>query len=276
MGLKHHTTSQGDVAYFQRGMGDPLLLVHGIYPGASHDEFHHNIDALARQYTIYAIDLLGFGDSDMPRLTYTAQTYQNLLREFIVEVIGQTAPIIASGISCGPVVSLAVYNDLLVTKMALIDPAVDPSHTDAPPPIAAKVQQFLLGTLSLGRGIYDTISEKHELNRFLRTRYSNPKHVTPQRVEALHDRARQRHAMHAIISNMTGHLALDVPRWLRYVRCETLILWGQHAGLDPTEKLIRPAAWSRGIRIEIIPDAGHWPHDEQSAKVNKLILEFLE
>lgn len=275
MALKHHTTSLGEVAYYKRGMGDPLLLVHGIYPGASHDEFQRNIDALAHQYTVYAIDLLGFGDSDMPRLTYTAQTYQNLLREFVVEVMGQSTRVIASGESCGPVVSLAVYNDTLVTKMVLIDPGTTSVPTDTPPPIAAKVQQFLLGTLSLGSGLYDTISGKHELKRYLQSRYANPKHVTGRRIDELHERAHQRHAMHAIISNMTGHIVIDVPRWLRYVRAEVLILWGQHAGTPPDEALIRPAAWSRGKRIEIIPDASHWPHDEQSAKVNKIMLEFL-
>jgi pimeloyl-ACP methyl ester carboxylesterase len=54
-----------------------------------------------------------------------------------------------------------------------------------------------------------------------------------------------------------------------------LILWGQHAGPPPQEQLLRPAAWSKGKRLEIIPDAAHWPHDEQSAKVNQQVAEFL-
>jgi pimeloyl-ACP methyl ester carboxylesterase len=274
--LKYHQTSRGEIAYETRGWGDPLLMVHGVYVGASHDEFRRNIDALAKHFTIYAIDLLGFGDSDMPRTTYTAQFYQNLLRDFIVEVIGQPTHVMASGVSCGPAVSLAVYNDSLMRKLVLIEPIIDESQTDQPPPIAAKVQQFLLGTLSLGHGLYDTIASEFELKRFLYSRYAHPKHVTPQRVAELRERATRRHSLHGFISLMTGHLQMDVPRWLRSVRCEVLILWGEKAGPVPREPLTRPAAWSKGRTIEIIPDAGHWPHDEQSARVNQVVAEFLE
>ena len=39
---------------------------------------------------------------------------------------------------------------------------------------------------------------------------------------------------------------------------------------------MRPATWSMGKRLEIMPDAAYWPHDEQSARFNKLAIEFLE
>ena len=275
MALKFYETPRGEVAYEKRGWGDPLLMVHSVYPGASHDEFRRNIESLSKHFTVYAIDLLGFGDSDMPRMTYTVEIYQHLLRDFIVEVIGKPTFVLASGVSCGPAVALAVYNDTLVQKLVLIDPVVDPSQTDQPPRLAAKVQQFLLGTLSLGHGLYDAVSSEFELKRFLRSRYAHAKLATAERIAELRDLATQRHALHAFVSQMTGHLATEVGRWLRYVRCEVLILWGKEAGPVPTEKLLKPATWSRGKRIEVIPDAAHWPHDEQSAKVNKMVIEFL-
>lgn len=273
--LKEYPSSIGRLAYDKRGWGDPLVLVHGIYPGASHDEFRRNIDALSKHFTIYALDLIGYGDSDMPRTTYTAQLYHHLIRDFIVEEIGQPSHVLASGKSCGPVVAMAVYNDSLVKNLVLIDPVVDPSQVDPGPNIAGKVQQFLLGTLSLGMGMYETITSDHELRRFLYSRYASPKNVTEARVAELKERATRRHAVHAFISDITGHLAIDLPRWLKFVRAETLILWGKHAGEPPTGKLLTPAAWSRGKRFEIVEDAAHWPHDEQSAKINELIIGFL-
>ncbi|KAK9205434.1 hypothetical protein WN943_015701 [Citrus x changshan-huyou] len=42
----------------------PLLLVHGF--GASIPHWRRNIGTLAKSYTVYAIDLLGFGASDKP------------------------------------------------------------------------------------------------------------------------------------------------------------------------------------------------------------------
>lgn len=274
--LKHYQSSIGQVAYFKRGWGDPLLLVHGIYPGASHDEFSRNIDTFSKHFTTYAIDLVGYGDSGMPRMTYTVQIYQHLLRDFVVEEIGHPAHVMASGKSCGAAAALAVYNDELVKKLVLIDPVVDPSQADPAPNLASKVQQFLLGTLSLGSGMYETITSEHELRRFLHTQYAHAKCVTPQRVAEIRERATRRHAIHAFISDITGHLSIELPRWMRYVRAEVLIIWGRDVGEPPTKALLAPAAWSKGKRIETIDDAAHWPHDEQSAKVNGVVVEFLE
>jgi pimeloyl-ACP methyl ester carboxylesterase len=272
--MKFFQSSRGDVAYEKRGWGDPLVLLHGFYPGASHHEFDHNLDALAKHFTVYALDLLGFGESDMPRMTYTVQIYQHLLRDLIVEEIGQPTALLASAGGCGPAVALAVYDDVLVRKLVLIDPVSDPAQVEHSETVMAKVQQFLLGTLSMGVGLYDTLSSEPELRRFLHSRYARPRRVTPQLVHDLHERAKRHHAMFAFISHMTGHLSMDVPRWLRFVRCETLLLWGKDVPAKP-EEFLSPAAWSRGKRVEIIPDSAHWPHDEQSAKVNQLMIKFL-
>ena len=75
MASKYYTWHYGRVHYQKRGMGDPLLLVHNVYPGASWEEYERNIAELSRHHTVYAMDLLGFGLSDAPRMKYTAATY---------------------------------------------------------------------------------------------------------------------------------------------------------------------------------------------------------
>ena len=57
----------GDMFYEAKGARDakPLLLVHGFGPGASSYEWRKNMDALSENFRVYAIDLLGFGLSDL-------------------------------------------------------------------------------------------------------------------------------------------------------------------------------------------------------------------
>ena len=73
MASHYYPWHHGSVHYQKRGMGDPLLLVHNIYPGASREEYWRNFDELARHFTVYAIDLLGFGDSDAPKALVTVE-----------------------------------------------------------------------------------------------------------------------------------------------------------------------------------------------------------
>ena len=60
------------------------------------------------------------------------------------------------------------------------------------------------------------------------------------------------------------------------VEAPTLLIWGEQdialgleltTGLDP---------WVPNLRVKRIPDSGHWVQQEQPAKVNLYMLEFLE
>lgn len=53
------------IHYLEKGLGEPLLLVHGL--GAYSYTWRYNIDALAQHYRVIAIDLKGFGLSDKPK-----------------------------------------------------------------------------------------------------------------------------------------------------------------------------------------------------------------
>lgn len=63
----------------------PLLLIHGF--GASIYHWRYNIPILARDYHVYAIDLLGFGLSDKPIIDYSAELWRDQALAFIKEVV---------------------------------------------------------------------------------------------------------------------------------------------------------------------------------------------
>src|SRR5688500_16721801 len=87
------------VAYTRRGGGPPLLLVHGIGITAWSHEWRFNADVLAREHTVYAIDLVGFGRSDRPPMRYSARVYLALLADFASQIVGAPVVVIASHLS---------------------------------------------------------------------------------------------------------------------------------------------------------------------------------
>ena len=55
---------EGRIVWRVWGSGPPLLLTHG--GGGSWLHWIRNIDALAQERTVWAVDLPGYGDSAMP------------------------------------------------------------------------------------------------------------------------------------------------------------------------------------------------------------------
>src|SRR5215469_8648538 len=78
----------GNIAYTVKGHDEPLVLIHGIYAGASSHEFSRIFDQLARWFRVYSLDLLGFGRSDRPAITYTPAVFEDLIEDFVRQVVG--------------------------------------------------------------------------------------------------------------------------------------------------------------------------------------------
>ncbi|MCA3832991.1 MAG: alpha/beta fold hydrolase, partial [Burkholderia sp.] len=58
-------TRDWQLHYHEAGSGHPVILLHGSGPGATGwSNFSGNIEALAQQFHVYAVDMPGWGQSD--------------------------------------------------------------------------------------------------------------------------------------------------------------------------------------------------------------------
>src|SRR5918995_4224252 len=100
----------------------PLLLVHGVYAGASSYEFRRNFHELAKDFRVYALDLLGCGLSERPRRRYEPEDVASQVEDFAREEIGVQTHLISSSLSAALVVPAAVRSPRLFKKLVLICP----------------------------------------------------------------------------------------------------------------------------------------------------------
>jgi len=112
----------------------PLLLIHGAVAPSFH--WRNNIPALSEKYNVYAIDLLGFGQSDKPRAhvdKYTLDIWTAQVLDFIQEVIrptskpladGQPRPCVVAGTCLGGSVALAAAASQISKDKELISGCV--------------------------------------------------------------------------------------------------------------------------------------------------------
>jgi len=275
MASKYYSWHHGDVHYQKKGLGDPLVLIHNVYPGASHEEYAHNINELARHFTVYALDLLGFGDSDAPRLKYTANIYTELIFDFLREEVARPAHVVSSGLSCAYVTEVAAWRSNLFDKLVFVCPRSEPTGLDLPRWVAP-IRHFMLSTPAVANGYYETMTGRAELTLFLRNNFQNPKHVTPELVDRLYQNARHKGAIHPYASLITGYLDCHLLSSLPRVQNPILLVWGRHARPAPVEHSVRLLAVARRSRLEVVENAGAWVHDEQSAAVNGLIVRYLD
>jgi len=70
-----------DIAYSQQGNGPPLIMLHN--GGNDHRIWDYQVQYFQNYFDIYAIDLLGYGQSDKPEIDYTLDLYTQLLDQFI-------------------------------------------------------------------------------------------------------------------------------------------------------------------------------------------------
>ena len=120
---KHQYSSRfGDIFYIKKGQGSPLLLIHDLKCTASSEEWNSIIDTLSETHTVYALDLLGCGRSEKPRMTYTNYIYVQLINTFIKEVIGSRTDIITSG-DASSIAIMGCYSDSsLYNRILMINP----------------------------------------------------------------------------------------------------------------------------------------------------------
>lgn len=69
------------IHYKQVGKGEPLILLHGW--GQNSYSLHHIAQKASKYFTVYSIDLPGFGKSDLPPKHWGLDGYAFLIKEFI-------------------------------------------------------------------------------------------------------------------------------------------------------------------------------------------------
>lgn len=260
-------------------MGDPLVLVHDLYGGASSEEFDRNIRSLSRDHRVYAIDLLGFGESDAPRMRYRAALYPLLLKDFIEDVIHAPAHAVATGASGAYVATVAAERPDLLRKLVFISP-YDWARQDTghawPSKILWEVFRLLLISFPFQFVFQDVMAGEWELDEMLRRAFHDKKQIDPAMVDRLSELARKPGVLRAYASLEAGLLFKPFKGALTRLTNPTLFICGREVKSDFAKGLEQLAQLARGSRLEWVNGAGTWVHHEKAFKTNRLMENFFE
>ena len=265
----------GDLAYTVAGEGEPLLLVHGVYAGASSFEFRKNLGQLSRSFRVYALDLLGCGASDRPRRRYAPEDVAAQVEDFAREEIGGSAHLIASSLTGALVIPALVRSPRLFKKVALICPTGYRS-LERPSGRLGDAVHAMFAAPVLGDGLYHALVSRRGIRYYLETvAYQDPAFVTGGLVEDIHRIAHGPGAKYFPAAFVSGKLNFGVADYWPRVPHRTMICWGQEAKTSPVHESEDFLQNNPRAEPRIFRDAALLPHDERAEAFNKEVSTFL-
>lgn len=273
---RRYPWKDGDIFYLVKGNREskPLLLIHGFGPGASSYEWRKNVDALAENFRVYALDLLGYGLSDRPAIDYTAETYADLISDFLREVIGKPAVVVARGETCAYVVADAFRRPQLFERLVLVAPS-PLMLQETTPGLLNGLLKTLLRAPIVGQFAYNLLTTRRAIQNYYDIQgYHNPGLITDELVEYIFSSAHQTNARFAAASALTGNLTTDAHEPLARLQMPVVIVWGREGALTPGEASAAFKGVNARIETRTLDNASQLPNDEQATKFNALVREF--
>ncbi len=259
-----------------------LVLIHGF--GASSGHWRKNIPVLSEKGRIFAIDLLGFGDSAKPlpssELSYTFETWGQMVVDFCQEIV--KTPVTLAGNSIGAIVAMqaAHFAPDRVRQTILLNCSLRQLHIskqkDLPwyRVIGARLIQQLLTFRPFAQVFFDQIRHPQAIRNILQQAYGQKEAITPELIEMLLQPANDPHAVDVFVAFVRYSGGPTPEDLLQTLPCPAYLLWGMADPWEPIDLARRWQAFPCVKEFMPIEGAGHCPQDELPDVVNPLLAKL--
>ncbi|RII25304.1 MAG: alpha/beta hydrolase [Geobacter sp.] len=252
------------IAYERHGRGPvPVVFLHGF--AAALTTWHDLVPFIPEEsYTLYLLDLKGFGFSSKPRdRRYTMEEQAAIVTAFL-EGMGLSNVVLA-GHSLGGGIALLTYLQArgegkanLVGRLVLIAPAAYPQRLP-------RIMRWLRTPL-LGWGILHLLPLRFMVRYTLEHVFYDHKVITEERIARYMTCFGRRRIGYVFITTcrqLVPERYAHLPDRYPTIAVPTLIIWGEH------DRIIRPRHGEKlraaipGSQLKIISGCGHIPHEER-------------
>lgn len=260
----------GEVQVLERGPrdGSPVVLLH-CYSCAI-DWWDGMIPALARRHRVVAMDLRGFGGSEMPSSGYSMPEQADLVAETLEALEVRDATVVGHSLGGTVTTALAERFPELVSRAVIVDQAPDSSfESEGLPPTAEATFVPVIGP-ALWRIAPDFTIEDGLSAAFA------PGFDVPD--EFVDDFRRMTYTSYDSAPDAEDDYSGEEPldSRLRDAGIPLLAIFGAEEQLYHPQRSL--AAYGRipGARTRLVPGAGHSPNVERPALTASLVLAFMQ
>ena len=217
--------------YSQHSTSSALLLIHPIGVGLSRRFWQPFVEAWVNEqrYPVYNPDLLGCGESDMPRKAYYPNDWAQQLQYFIETVVKTPVVVVVQG-ALLPVALALVHNQPQVKGLVLAGPPAWGVITKQGTPWKQRLSWNLLFNSPLGNIFYRYARRRQFLRSFSeRQLFDEAKDVDDQWLDTLEQGAVAPQSRYAVFSFLAGFWRQDYSQAIAQITQPTLVVVGEEA-----------------------------------------------
>lgn len=241
----------GQSLYFQKvGKGKNLILIHGW--GTDVSTFWPIVDFLKDNFTLWLIDLPGFGRSEVPKKTLTISDFAKIIAEFIKKNKIKEPTVLGHSYGGKIAIKLASLYPNLIDKLILEGSSgIRPKKTLFQILIfpVVKIAYFLLPDIFNARA-----KIRNKLYKKLESDYAD--------VGAMKN---------IFLNTLKEDISSDLPK----IKAETLFIWGEQDRAVPLKSGKRMYQLIKNSRLVILEDTDHFPHIKQPERTAYYVKDFV-
>lgn len=243
------------IHYEVEGEGHPIILLHGWL--ASLKTMKPLASNLKQHFKVYNVDIIGFGESDLPEKPMNTNDYGDFLQKFIKELSIQE-PILIGHSNGGRTIINAVGREIVKPKkIVLIDSAgIKPKRHIS--------YYFKIYTFKAGNNLLKLLPNTKSVQQMrenLRNKFSSEDYKNSPEV--------LRRTMSIIVNE-------DQKRNLSNIKAPTLLIWGQNDTATPLKDAKQMEALIPDAGLVVYPNSGHFSYLENLQNCNIVLNEFLK
>jgi pimeloyl-ACP methyl ester carboxylesterase len=259
------------------GSGPPVILVHGVYAGASSFEFRKLFPLLAQHHRVIAFDLLGCGLSDRPNLGYSADLFtEQIIDAFAEFSANEPVTLVGSSLGAAFAIRAAARTTARVERLVTICPTGLGGILDRPPGGAQRAVAGTVRSPLLGEAVFNALASRPSIKFFLNQSYGDAASVTPEIIAHYYAVAHQPGARYAPAHFVGGLLNCNIAQDLPFIDAPLLIAWGERASrFSPLANAGELLKLAQHATLVTFPQSGLLPHEEEPGAMRDAIEGFL-
>ncbi|HET6627334.1 MAG TPA: alpha/beta fold hydrolase [Nocardioidaceae bacterium] len=273
--VQHLTIHGHRRAFVKTGSGPALLLLHGL--GCDHTTWLSVIAALSRRYTVVAPDLLGHGQSAKPRADYSVGGYANGMRDLLTVLGIDKVTVVGHSFGGGVAMQFAYQFPERTERMILVSPGglgreVTPAIRAITLPGFHQVMDVAM--LPGLRHTATTLMRALAATRLPHTRDLDEVATIYDSFRDRRARAAIRHVVSAVV-DWRGQVVTMADRAYLTRAMPMCVIWGTDDDVIPVRHAGLAAELAPDATVEVIANAGHFPHKEHPQRFVTIVNDFI-